>query len=99
MSKAPVNPFDFETLYLRYPRRGEGKTKGMLKLKKSITSEEQFRRFETALNNYITLIEVSRRERQYIKMWSTFCNNWEDYESAEDLGLEVKHSVGLRVVT
>lgn len=91
--------FDFEALYKLYPRKGEGKSKGLDKLRKTIRTEEDYLRVHKAITNYIALIEKTNRSPEYIKMWSTFCNNWEDYESAEELGLEPSPAKRLRVIT
>lgn len=74
---------DFEEIYAHYPRRGEGKKAGMEKLKKSIKTRAEYERFCRAVMNYVALCNMERRDRQYIKHWSTFCNNWEDYEELE----------------
>ncbi|MNJ94825.1 hypothetical protein D3C87_125280 [compost metagenome] len=84
--------FDFEAPYNIYPRKGEGKTKGMAKLKKTIKKVEEYLRFLKAVENYTLLCKQNKTERQYIKHWSTFCNNWKDYENGEELGLIVVSS-------
>lgn len=76
--KEETPTFDFEILYDRYPRR-EGKQKGFLYLKRSVTTAAEYAAFERAIENYIALCIAEKRERQYIKIWSTFCNNWKDY--------------------
>jgi hypothetical protein len=82
-----VQTFDFESVYQLYPRKGEGKKAGMMKLERDITTEAKFERFKKAVENYAYLCRTRGTEREYVKMWSTFVNNWEDYENAEDLGI------------
>lgn len=79
--------FDFDTPYKKYPRKGEGKTAGMKKVSKEVKSEEDYCNFCRAVENYAELCTKNRTERQYVKMWSTFCNNWQDYIDREELGL------------
>lgn len=95
MKKAkPV--FDFETPYQKfYPRKGEGKTKGMNRLKETITTKEQYDQWCIAIENYAKLCEQENRPKEYIKMFVTFVNNWQDYVSAEDLGLMAKPKLAL----
>lgn len=91
--------FDFDALYKKYPRRGEGKKAGMAKINKTIKTPEEFERFSQAVGNYIALCEKYQLKREFVKYWSTFCNNWEDYESAEELGLVEDIKKGLRVIS
>ena len=79
--------YDFELVYKLYPRK-EGKLAGFKKLQKTIKNEEQYILLVQAVQNYAKLCQAEGRERQYIKMWSTFCNNWQDYVDTADLGLE-----------
>lgn len=71
--------FDFETPYLKYPRRGEGKKNGMLRLQQTIKTEDQYKLFCQALDNYVELCRAEKRQRKFVLLWKTFVNNWEDY--------------------
>lgn len=81
-SAAPASEerrFDFDILYARYPNK-EGKKRGFEKLKKTIKTEAEYRAFVSALDNYIKLCKEKDRIRGgFVKMWSTFVNNWTDY--------------------
>jgi len=71
--------FDFASTYSRFPRK-EGKAKGLAKLKASIKTQAEFDRFDRALNNYVTKIEVERIESKFVMQFSTFAGGrWEDY--------------------
>lgn len=70
--------FDFECLYARYPRK-EGKRQGMDKLRRMIRTQAEYESFATAVDNYIQLCHDERRDRKYVKLWSTFVNNYTDY--------------------
>ena len=79
------NPkFDLEALYALYPRRGEGKKLGMKRLESKVSSQKTYKRIEAAIRNYAQLCAKENRQRCYIKLFSTFMNNWEDYEVIED---------------
>lgn len=71
--------FDFEAIYALYPRRGEGKKAGMLRLQQIILTQADYERFRQAVLNYAALCASERREPRYIKHWKTFVNNYEDY--------------------
>lgn len=75
--------FDFSIPYKKYPRK-EGKSVGLKKLEKTIISETDYLRFCKAVENYADLMAIRSTELKYIKMWSSFCNQWEDYETRED---------------
>jgi len=75
----PVRPnFDFEIPYSNYPRK-VGKSRGVKKLQSSIKQEEDYYNFCLAVNNYRKFIESNNTERKYIKHFSTFANEWEDW--------------------
>lgn len=76
-----------QQVYLLYPRRGDGKKKGMIILDHICQDEQTYRRILTATKNYAEYVKLEDRERKHIKMWSTFLNNWEDYEDAKELGI------------
>lgn len=78
--------FDFELIYKEYPRR-EHKTRGFKILAKKIKTEDDYHNLARAVENYAKLIKLEQRERKYTMMWTTFCNNYEDYIDPADLGL------------
>lgn len=84
--------FDFEVIYKLYPRKGEGKAAGMKRLTKVIRTDEQYMDLANAVKNYVDLCKMNGTERKYIKMWSTFVNNYEDYLDRVDLGLPLDPS-------
>jgi len=79
--------FDFDKIYALYPRKGEGKKRGMDICARKILSITTYRRFSRAVENYAELCRITKRERKYTLMFSTFVGRWEDYE---DLTEEMK---------
>lgn len=67
---------DLGAAYALYPRK-EGKTRGMKKLKRDITTPAQYERFITAVRNYAR--HVAGREFDKIKQFDSFVTSWEDY--------------------
>ena len=71
-----------EDIYALYPRK-RGKTAGMKKLKGLIikkdgsVNKEIADKIITAIQNYRE--ETKFTEKDYIKHFGTFMNNWEDY--------------------
>lgn len=79
--------FDFDSLYLRYPRK-EGRKLGMARLKKTIKTQAEYDAFAFALDQYIKLCASEGRGLKFVKHWSTFVNNWTDYIQS-DLSVQV----------
>jgi len=81
-NKTPPDPhgglFDFEKLYENYPKK-EGKKSGLAKLRVIITSDEDLKKFQTAMSRYIENLKVKKTEAKYIQKFSTFVNNWTDW--------------------
>lgn len=75
--------FDFESIYALYPNR-KGKKRGMEICRREILTSEDFFKLRTAVENYAR--ECQGREPQYIKHFSTFMNNWRDYEPSTGVG-------------
>lgn len=75
-----------EFAYKIYPRK-EGKLAGFKRLQKNIKTRDEIDQLVQAVKNYAELCKIEGREKCYIKMWSTFCTNWQDYVEADDLGL------------
>lgn len=72
----------FDAVYKEYPRK-EGKKAGYKVFSK--LSESDIGRLKIAISNYKTKLRNDKTETKYIKQFSTFMNNWEDYlEPIED---------------
>ena len=80
---------DFEKLYAVYPRK-DGKKAGITRCLSSIKSQIRYDEFKQALENYCSEIKKNKTEKKYIKQFSTFVNNWEDYLETEESMLEKK---------
>jgi len=61
-----------------YPKK-MGKTRGMPVIRKKITSEEKFQDFKKAVENYAKWCKNQSTEIKYIKLFSTFVNEFEDW--------------------
>lgn len=72
------HPFDFESLWNKYPRR-IGKKKAEAHFRASVKTEEDFKNINTALDNYLRSDTVAKGESQYIQHGKTWFNNWHDY--------------------
>ena len=70
--------FDIEAVYQSYPRKA-GKKRGIATLEKTIETEQQYQQLLTAVKNYRDEIDANKTEQRFIKQFSTFANNWEDY--------------------
>lgn len=72
-----------EELYGIYPRP-EGKTRGLMKLQTELKKTDDpwgmLRDIEIAILNYKThLKEIQTEDKRYIKLFSTFSNEWRDW--------------------
>jgi len=67
---------NFEEIYKTYPRK-IGKKEGMQKCKNKIKTEEKYNQLKVAVENYAKYVKSTNT--QYIKHFSTFMNNWEDW--------------------
>ena len=68
--------FDFDALYLKFPRK-IGKKSGIERLRKTINTIEKYNLLNQALDNYISMCDG--KEEKYILHFSTFANKWADY--------------------
>lgn len=74
--------FDFESVYLNYPRK-VGKAQGIKKCRSKIKTPEQYKKLCKAVDNYSQMCQSSQTEKKYIKHFSTFMNCWEDFLELE----------------
>lgn len=73
-----MSEFDFETVYNFYPKK-EGKTKGIEFCKSRIKTEEDYQLLLKAVNRYSKECRDERREKKFIKQFSSFMSVWRDY--------------------
>jgi hypothetical protein len=76
----PESKFDLEMLYKAYPRK-QGKTKGLKRLSREITTQTDFENFQLAVSNYNR--ETLSVENQYKKHFSSFVSEWRDWITPE----------------
>lgn len=82
-------PEAFEKLYSQYPRK-EGKKGGFAAFQRFADDPAFPDRIATSLTNYAK--QVKGKEVRFVMKFSTFMNNWEDYESRLDLDKKVSIS-------
>jgi len=67
-----------EEAYLQYPRH-RGKKKGVDRLLRQIKTPERLAQFQLAVLHYAALVRREQTEDQYVKHFSTFAGEWEDF--------------------
>jgi len=78
--KEKVYTPNFIKIWDQYPRK-EGRKEALRHFHATVKTENDFNRITKAINNYLKYIDVQEIEYQFIKMGSTWFNNWEDYEN------------------
>jgi hypothetical protein len=68
----------FEALWSRYPRKVEKET-AYRHFCKSVVSDIDYAEIQSALTNYLSEIRKNNTESKFIKMGSTWFNNWRDW--------------------
>ena len=76
--KPKKTAFNLESVYSMYPLK-RGKSRGIAKLQKAITSQEQYENLTRAIENYAAICKTENTKPKYIKHFSTFAGEWEDY--------------------
>lgn len=72
--------FDFEYLYNLYPPRpNQNKKAAFKRLASQIKTSHQYDQLQKAIFNYSNYVTVKRVEPDFIKQFSTFVNNWEEW--------------------
>jgi len=75
--RGTIYTLDFEQIYSRYPRH-EGKAGGF-KIYQQL-DRSVYPRLAKAIENYASQCLSEKRERHYVKQFSSFMANWQDYE-------------------
>jgi len=70
--------FDFEPLWLRYPRR-ESKKLAMAHFVATVQTQENYEAINKAMENYLNYISREGILPQYVKNGATWFNNWKDW--------------------
>lgn len=78
MPEIKISDLDFDSAYFLYPLK-KGKQKGLIKLKKEITTVEDLELFKKAIEQYSADLKKNKTESKYIKHFSTFANEWRDW--------------------
>lgn len=72
----------FNDLYKSYPKK-IGKAKGLARLKTQLKSDEDINNFNLAVKNYCNYCSNNAIEQRFIKHFSTFVNEWQDWLDPE----------------
>jgi hypothetical protein len=78
-NKKLKSKFDLEKIYNAYPKK-VGKAVGIKKLTEQVKTEDDFLKALSGAENYAEYHKRSETDPQYIKLFSTWCNQecWED---------------------
>lgn len=82
-SKSKSDDFDFDFIYESYPRKS-GKAEGISRLKKTITTWDDYDLFSLAVFNYAEICRRDKTPQKFIKQFSSFVGTkevqrWRDY--------------------
>ena len=75
--------FSFEVIYNKYPRR-EGQKQAEKYFKTTVKTQIDWDNINKALSNYMNYLYKNKIEAQFIKMASTWFNNWQDWVNWQD---------------
>lgn len=70
--------FDFESIYVHYPRKA-GKKQGIEKAKRQVKTREQFDNLKRAIQRYAAYCVEKKLAPEYIRYFSSFMTAWEDW--------------------
>lgn len=68
----------FDERWATYPKK-EGRIDARRYFLASVKNEEDLRRFDVALKNYLLKLQTEKTTREFTKNGSTFFRNWQDY--------------------
>ena len=69
--------FDFESIWLLYPKK-LGKEKAEIKFHKTVKTDEKYQNIKAAITNFNNS-SIAKGEPKYIPYGSTWFNNWQDW--------------------
>jgi hypothetical protein len=76
-----IRGFSFEEIYSKYPNK-DGRKQAELHFKASVKTDKDWQDIQTALKNYLASDKVTKG---FIKMASTWFNNWRDWVNFKDI--------------
>lgn len=84
--KAKITDEIIDPVYAKYPRK-QGKRLGYERLKRLITTEEQWADFSRSVENYAKHAKHHCTSLRYVLLFSTFVNDgrWEDFVEGDPL--------------
>ena len=83
--------FDFDLIYDAYPRK-EGKSAGIKKCVSKIKSQKRYDQLLLSVNNYAKKMYRENTQTNYMKLFSTFMSNWDDYIEVQPEAIHSKPS-------
>lgn len=81
-----MSKFDFDAVYNLYPKK-EGKTKGIDICVSEIKTKEDYELLLKSVTKYSKLCREERREKKFIKLFSSFMNVWREYSNDEPISI------------
>jgi ATP-dependent protease HslVU (ClpYQ) ATPase subunit len=88
----------FQELWDRYPRQ-EGRKAAFNKFKSSVKTEEDLKHIHLAMNKYLNKLKNENTEPQFIKMGSTFFNQWEEILDSKQITRQVESKPALTAMS
>lgn len=85
---------DFETLYRTYPNK-RGKKRGLEQCRKKIKTQEDLENLGRAIVNYGRVCRAEGREPRYIKHFSSFMSEWEEWVDIDPEAVGVRKAMVL----
>ena len=79
----------FKLLWNRYPRK-RGRESALKSFLRSIKNEDNIRRINLALDNYLLDIKKNNTKPEFIMYGSTWFNKWDDWVEVEDISNKKK---------
>lgn len=70
--------FNLEVIYQRYPRK-LGKTLGIQRLRKQITTPQEYRELENAMERFIAHHKAKATPEEFIPYFATWVSSWRDW--------------------
>lgn len=77
-----VTDEQLDAAYQLFPRK-EGKKRGFASIRRQLTKPGDFDDFQWAVRQYAEFVKINNIEKKFIKHFSTFANEWEDWLDPE----------------
>lgn len=88
----------FNELWDRYPRQ-EGRKAAFNKFKSSVKTQEDLENINLAMNKYLNKLKNENTEPQFIKMGSTFFNQWQEILKSKQIPIRYESKPALTAMS